>query len=59
MYPEAFLTRMQQMLGNEYETFLKAVEGERNQALRLNALKQNGEGKTAGEVYSPEKYDDR
>lgn len=57
MYPEAFLTRMQQMLGNEYETFLKAFEGERSQALRLNALKQNGEGKTAGEVYSPEKYE--
>lgn len=50
MLPEAFLDRMQQMLGDEYEEFLKAFEGERHQALRLNVLKAGAEGKTAAEV---------
>lgn len=39
MLPEAFLNRMQQMLGEEYKTFLVALEQERYQALRLNNLK--------------------
>ena len=39
MLPEAFLARMQQMLGDEYEAFLESFEKEKYQALRLNALK--------------------
>lgn len=39
MLPEAFLDRMQQMLGEEYGEFLASYEGERYQALRVNALK--------------------
>lgn len=50
MFPEAFLERMQQMLGNEYGEFLAALEGERHQALRLNALKAGTDGRTAAEA---------
>lgn len=50
MLPEAFLKRMQQMLGPEYEAFLDACEEERYQALRLNELKYNKEGKSAAEA---------
>ena len=39
MLPEAFLVRMQQMLGEEYESFLETFAQERHQALRINALK--------------------
>lgn len=39
MLPEAFLNRMQQMLGEEYEDFLSALTQERYQALRLNGRK--------------------
>lgn len=39
MLPEAFLDRMQQMLGEEYGEFLASFEQERYQALRVNALK--------------------
>ncbi|MDE5589819.1 MAG: RsmF rRNA methyltransferase first C-terminal domain-containing protein [Acetatifactor sp.] len=49
MLPEAFLDRMQQTLGDEYEEFLKAFEGKRHQALRLNALKAGLGGKNAAE----------
>lgn len=51
MLPEAFLERMQKMLGEEYDAFLKTFEQDRYQALRLNALKLNTEGKSAAEVY--------
>ena len=51
MLPEAFLDRMKQMLGGEYDEFLQTFEKERYQALRLNALKRNAEGKTAAEAY--------
>ena len=51
MLPEAFLTRMQQMLGEEYEAFLESFEKEKYQALRLNALKMDVDGRSAAEVY--------
>ena len=49
MLPEAFLARMQQMLGDEYEAFLESFEQEKYQALRLNALKMNLDGRSAQE----------
>lgn len=39
MLPQAFLDRMEQMLGEEYPAFLKSYEKERYHALRLNPLK--------------------
>lgn len=50
MLPEAFLNRMRQMLGSEYEVFLAALEGEKYQALRLNPLKRGRQGETAAEA---------
>lgn len=37
--PEAFLDRMREMLGEEYDAFLEGFEQERYQALRVNPLK--------------------
>ena len=51
MLPEAFLARMQQMLGDEYEVFLESFEKEKYQALRLNALKLNTDGRSAAQVF--------
>ena len=34
--PSAFLTRMQEMLGEEYEAFLQSYESGHYQSLRLN-----------------------
>lgn len=39
MLPQAFLDRMEQMLGGEYPAFLQSYEKERYQALRVNPLK--------------------
>lgn len=39
MLPEAFLERMQQMLGEEYGDFLETFAQEKYQALRINVLK--------------------
>ena len=39
MLPEAFLVRIQQQLGEEYEDFLKSLERPRAVALRFNPLK--------------------
>ena len=39
MLPEAFLTRMQTQLGDEYEDFLQSLERPRAVALRFNPLK--------------------
>lgn len=39
MLPELFLQRMQEQLGEEYESFLESYDRERHQALRINALK--------------------
>lgn len=49
MLPEAFLVRMQQMLGDEFDAFLATFENSRYQALRLNVLKQNESGISAAE----------
>ena len=51
MLPEAFLERMQQMLGEEYEAFLESFEHEKYHALRLNALKVGADGRSAAEVF--------
>lgn len=37
--PEAFLDRMQQMLGGEYPDFLRSYQEEEIHALRVNSLK--------------------
>jgi len=49
MLPQPFLNRMKEMLGGEYEAFLATFEQEKYQALRLNALKRNKNGKRAAE----------
>ena len=43
MLPEAFVLRMQKMLGSEYEAYEACYGEERWQALRVNALKANVE----------------
>ena len=43
MLPQAFLERMERMLGNEYPAFLESYEKERYQALRVNPLKADRE----------------
>lgn len=50
MLPEAFLERMQRLLGDEYEDFLQSFEQEKHQALRLNALKVGIGGRSAVEL---------
>ena len=52
MFPEAFLQRMKQLLGEEYDQFLTALEQDRYQALRLNKLKLNIEGRSAADKYA-------
>lgn len=44
------MERMQQMLGQEYETFLETFGQERYQALRLNPLKAGMYGRSAAEA---------
>lgn len=44
------MDRMQQMLGQEYEAFLKTFDQEKYQALRLNALKAGMSGGSAAEI---------
>lgn len=41
--PEAFLERMQRMLGTEYNTFLESYEKERSYGFRRNPLKSEAE----------------
>lgn len=43
MLPQDFLERMQQMLGEEYPSFLESYEKEKYQALRVNPLKTTKE----------------
>lgn len=50
MLPEAFLKRMQGMLGEEYQEFLESFEREQYHALRLNALKKGADGRSAAEL---------
>ena len=52
MFPEAFLDRMKQLLGTEYDDFLEALEQERYQALRLNRLKTDSQGRNAADIFS-------
>ena len=44
MFPEKFIIRMQEMLGEEYEAFYEALREERHQGLRINTLKAETEG---------------
>ncbi len=41
--PEPFVTRMQQLLGDEYDSFLAALLAERSRGLRVNTLKAKPE----------------
>ncbi|MBE5884551.1 MAG: RNA methyltransferase [Lachnospiraceae bacterium] len=50
MLPELFLERMKNMLGKEYDAFLASFEQDKYQALRLNALKKDRQGRCAAEV---------
>ncbi len=54
--PAAFLARMQTLLGDEYEAFLRSYEQPRTQGLRLNPLKA-GEAGSAEKQYDAEKTD--
>lgn len=54
MLPEAFLERMRQMLGEEFPAFVASYDMEKFQALRLNRLKINLDGKDATELLTQE-----
>ena len=41
--PEPFLSRMERLLGEEYQAFFRSYSDERTQGLRLNPLKSGGE----------------
>lgn len=47
MLPQAFTERMRELMGEEYPTFLAAMEQEPCQALRVNALKRANDGASA------------
>lgn len=51
MLPEAFLERMERMLGEEYGAFLESYGGEQAQALKLNPGKIGRDGRSAAEKY--------
>ena len=51
MLPEAFLERMQEMLGEGYAAFLESYGREYVQGLRLNSGKIGADGRSAAEVY--------
>ena len=51
MLPEAFLERMQEMLGEEYAAFLESYGREHVQGLRLNPGKIGADGRSAAEMY--------
>ena len=56
MLPQAFLERMQGLLGSEYEEFLASFDHEKYQALRLNPLKLRAEsGRTDDSTVIEEK----
>ena len=52
MFPEAFLEKMKQLLGAEYDEFVKALEQDRHRALRLNKLKPGFDGQNAADVFA-------
>ena len=43
MLPEEFCNRMKEMLGSEYDDFIKSYDKEKFQALRMNPLKTGGD----------------
>ena len=47
MLPVAFLDRMKEMLGGDYDAFVESFSKDKYQALRMNALKQNMDGSFA------------
>lgn len=51
-FPESFLDRMKGLLGTEYDDFVAALGQEPHQALRLNRLKFNSQGRSAADVFS-------
>ena len=51
MLPEAFLERMQEMLGEGYAAFLESYGREHVQGLRLNPGKIGADGRSAAEMY--------
>ena len=51
LLPEAFENRMKEMLGGEYEAFIKTYEENPRQALRLNDLKVGKDGESIACVY--------
>ncbi len=53
MLPEEFQSRMRLQLRDEYEEFLKGLEGERHRALRVNPLKGGGVRRKPGIVFWP------
>ena len=55
MLPEQFLSRMQEMLGAEYDAFLESFSQEKYQALRLNRLKTGQNGESAADLLAPDK----
>ena len=55
MLPEQFLSRMQKMLGTEYDAFLESFSQEKYQALRLNRLKIAQNGGSAADLLAPDK----
>lgn len=50
MLPQQFLQRMQELLGDEYRSFLQSYQQEKCQALRLNTLKRNESGESPGKT---------
>lgn len=54
IFPEAFLERMKQLLGAEYDEFLIVMDQERHQALRLNSQKLNMDGRSVAETFAVE-----
>ena len=52
MLPQAFLDRMEQMLGEEYPAFLQSYEKERYQALRVNPLKADRDALEAAAAFT-------
>lgn len=54
MLPEQFTERMKKMLGEEYDAFLDSFGQQKYQALRLNSLKQRGDGTSAADYLAPD-----
>ena len=57
MLPCAFIERMKRLLGDEYDSFAKAMEERAVRALRVNTLKYTGDATRTLARFSPEKID--